>query len=287
MVAVIHHRCDVRESLCYLAADVDAEPIYLSRALVEADFVLPIVAVRPMNLSRRGDLTGVFPSLCDSATRARFADKIAAGSAADPAMKSGNTIAEEIPWLLGVQLILTVTANANGAAGEIHAGTVEAIAKRITPTLRLPDPVPPLAALVIAALDGDQQQQTWENVVRAADAALDYAEPDATIVIWSSLAEPPAGALLAIDSDFPDPPFAETDRGDGEALPTWDRSVTLAQRLGQMSEGHRLMLHSRLAREVVEPMGIGVVESAHELANLSRNFESCGVLRAASFAGGT
>ena len=37
-IPVIHHRCDIRDSLCYLAADVDAEPIYLNRALVEADF---------------------------------------------------------------------------------------------------------------------------------------------------------------------------------------------------------------------------------------------------------
>jgi hypothetical protein len=290
-IPVIHHRCDVRESLCYLAADVDAEPIYLNRALVEADFVLPIVAVRPMNISERRDVTGVFPSLSDSATRARFGDKISSGAASDPAMKSGNTIAEEVPWLLGVQLIVAVTANSNGAAGEIHAGTVEAIAKRITPTLRRPDPVPPPASLVVAALDGDQQQQTWQNVVRAAEAALAYAEPDATIVIWSSLDEPPQGALLAIDSglgidDPTERQSEQTDPSDSDGLPNWDRFTELARRLQRVTEKHRVMLHSRLPREIVEPMGIGVIESSHELVNLSRNFESCGVLRAASFAGG-
>ena len=36
---VIEHRSDNRETLSYLAADVDAEPIYLNRALVDADFV--------------------------------------------------------------------------------------------------------------------------------------------------------------------------------------------------------------------------------------------------------
>lgn len=293
-IPVILHECDNREAQCYLAADVDAEPIYLNRALVEADFVLPIVAVRPMDLSDRRDLTGVFPSLSDSATRARFQKKISLGSASDPAMKSGNTIAEEVPWLLGVQLLLTVTANSNGDAGEIHAGTVEAISKRITPTLRRPDPVPPPASLVVAALDGDQQQQTWENVVRAAEAALVYAQPDATIVIWSSLDQPPQGALLAIDFDDCDD---ETEQHDGESespatatasdkLPDWDRFAEMSRRLRRVTDQHRVMLHSRLTRETIEPMGLGVIDSAHELANLSRNYESCGVLRAASFAGG-
>ena len=44
---VLRHRSDIRESLSYLAADIDADPIYLNRAIVDADFVLPIVAVRP------------------------------------------------------------------------------------------------------------------------------------------------------------------------------------------------------------------------------------------------
>ncbi len=283
---VIPHQSDIRESLCYLAADVDAEPIYLNRALVDADFVLPVVAIRPSNLSQRRDLTGVFPSLSDSATRTRFADKISSGVASAPAMKSGNTIAEEVPWLLGVQLILGVTANSDGAAGEIHAGTLEALAKRITPTLRRPDPVPPPAELVVAALDGDAQQQTWENVARAADAALAYALPDATIVIWSSLNQPPEGALLAIDHDDEEPPATTQHGDDAETLPPRDRFSELARTLKRVAEKHRLMLHSNLPREVVEPLGLGVIESPQELANLSRHFQSCGVLRAASFAGG-
>ena len=283
---VIPHQSDIRESLCYLAADVDADPIYLNRALVDADFVLPVVAIRPSNLSQRRDLTGVFPSLSDSATRTRFADKISSGVASAPAMKSGNTIAEEVPWLLGVQLILGVTANSDGAAGEIHAGTLEALAKRITPTLRRPDPVPPPAELVVAALDGDAQQQTWENVARAADAALAYALPDATIVIWSSLNQPPEGALLAIDHDDEEPPATTQHGDDAETLPPRDRFSELARTLKRVAEKHRLMLHSNLPREVVEPLGLGVIESPQELANLSRHFQSCGVLRAASFAGG-
>lgn len=287
---VIEHRSADRESLCYLAADQDALPIYLNRVLVDADFVLPIVAVRPSNVSRRRDLTGIFPTLSDSATRVRYREYGDTPSPSDTITPAGHTIAQEVPWLLGVQVIVAVTVNSRGEVGHINAGTVEAISKRITPTLRHPDPVPPPADLVVASLDGDRQQQTWENVVRAADAALAYAQPDATIVIWSTLDEIPQGALTAIDSDFQD----ETDHSDqptatsdeGGDLPDWDRFNELASRLKEIMKKHRLMLHSHLAPDVVEPMGFGTVQSAGELANLSRGFESCGVLRAASFAGG-
>jgi hypothetical protein len=293
---VHRHQSSDRSCLCYLAADPDAEPIYLNRTLVEADFVLPIVAVRPTDYSRRRDLTGVFPTLGDSATRRRYGSTGAQG-AVDP----GEAVAREIPWLLGVHVILTVTPNSAGQAGEIRAGTIEAIAKRITPTLRRPDPVPPPAELVVASLDGDRQQQTWENVVRAAEAAQDYAEPDATIVVWSSLDEPPQGALLALDAPAEEPQLAAAEarlaqgepqngqsRTEDEAgdWPTWDRFGELARRLRQVTDRHRVMLHSRLAAETVEPLGLGVVGSPRELANLSRNFASCGVVRAASFAGG-
>lgn len=288
---VLIHQCDSREALCYLAADVDAEPIYLNRTLVDADFVLPIVAIRPSDLGDRRDLTGVFPAFSDSATRNRFDQKIQSGAASDSAMKSGNTIAEEVPWLLGVQLMLGVTSNSNGLAGEVRAGTLDSIAKRMTPTLRRPDPVPPPAALVVATLDGDEQQQTWGNVVRAAEAAMLYSEPDATIAVWSSLSTPPSPGLQALDADaLPgiDRDAIEQISGasvEDDGLPAWDVGVSLASRLRNVMGQHRVMLHSRLAPDVVERMGMGAIESATELANLSRGFESCGVLRAAQFAG--
>ena len=194
-----------------------------------------------------------------------------------------GSIAREVPWLLGVQLVLTVTTNSDGQVGEIRAGTMEAIAKRISPTLRRPDPVPPPASLVVAALDGDAQQQTWENVARAAQAAMAYAEPDATIVVWSSLERSPCGALLTLDEE---PKSMEDVETEADGLPTWDATGAMATRLQQVMTQHRVMLHSRLTRETVEPIGLGVIDSAQELANLSRGFASCGVLRAAQFAGG-
>ena len=294
---LVIHQSDDRQQLCYLAADAEASPIYLCRALVDADFVLPIVSVRPLDVRRRGDLTGIFPALADSATRERFGWKVHQGVSAKVDSKTGNSIAEEVPWLLGVQLLVSVTANSQGAVGEIHAGTVQAIAKRILPTLRRPDPVPPPASLVIAAVDGDQQQQTWENVARAADAAMDYADPEATIVVWSALQEPPSGDLLSIDfndlHESVDPSQSSiedssesTGHEESDELPPWQRFAEIARRLKRVSAKHRVMLYSQLDTESIEPLGLGVIKSPQELANLSRGFESCGVLRAASFAGG-
>ncbi|MEL6106536.1 MAG: hypothetical protein AAFU85_10880 [Planctomycetota bacterium] len=277
---VVRHQSDVRDSLSYLAADVDADPIYLNRAVVDADFVLPIVAIRPTDVAEKRDFSGIYPSLSDSATRNRFDER---ESAAVVPLGTTGSIAREVPWLLGVQLLLTVTANSDGRVGEVNAGTMEAIAKRVTPTLRRPDPVPPPASLVVAALDGDAQQQTWENVARAAQAAMAYAEPDATIVVWSTLDRQPGGSLLSLEDEVVS---TGPIRAEADVLPKWDASRVMANRLKQVLAKHRVLLHSRLSRETIEPIGLGAIESAGELANLSRGFESCGVLRAAQFAGG-
>src|SRR6056297_456891 len=76
---VVSHRPSDRRELSYLAADQAGEPIYLNRMLVDADFVLPIVAGRPVAEVHDQDLTGVYPALADSRARLRHRDQISAG----------------------------------------------------------------------------------------------------------------------------------------------------------------------------------------------------------------
>ncbi len=66
---VVRHASADRRQLSYLAADENADPIYLNRLLVDADFVLPIMAARFTDLRRPADRTGVYPWLADSAAR--------------------------------------------------------------------------------------------------------------------------------------------------------------------------------------------------------------------------
>jgi hypothetical protein len=286
---VIRHSGSQREDLRYLGADQSAEPIYLNRWLVDADFVLPIAAGRAGDVDCESDLTGIFPAFADSRARRRFLTQRGESAPEGPV---GFGSSEEPAWLLGIQLMMSVTANQRGLAGEIVAGTPDAIRKQRQPARRTPDDFPPSAPLVIASLDGDGQQQTWANAARAVNAASRYALPGGTIVLWSEIDEAMPEFCNNNDQPAADDPASHADSSrvpeDGEeGFPVWNAFEAPAKTLARVNEDFRLLIHSRLDPETIESMGFGVVSTAEELEHLSRAFDACGVIRAAQFAGMT
>jgi hypothetical protein len=279
-IDVVRHHSSDRESVRYLGASELADPIYLNRRIVDADFVLPIVAGRPLDISSAHDLTGVFPAFADSASKRRHREQVCQSQ---PQGESANP--QEACWLLGVQIMISVTANSNGEVAQVIAGTTDAVRKQLTPLRRMPDEFPPSAALVIASLDGSAQQQSWWNAARAVAAASRYVDSGGTIVLWSAIDDPPSGRLLSLDDERA--LQAEEDLQEGEDFPIWDESTGPAQTLARIASEHRVLIHSRLEDQTIESMGLGSVSSREQLAQLSQSYESCGVLRAAQFAGTT
>jgi hypothetical protein len=279
-IQVTRHESSHRESLRYLGADQAADPIYLNRLLVDADFVLPIVAGRPLDSACPHDLTGVFPAFADSASRVRYRRQLGSPFRVKPAV---DDVAEPA-WMLGVQLMVSVMASDRGLVGEIVAGSLQAIGQCLS-SIRSRSVPPPLAPLVIASLDGDAQQQSWCNAARAVAAASCYVRPGGTIVLWSEIAVPPAGRLLNLAS--PDA-LLEGDALDAaDGFPAWDESTTPAQILASIAADHRVLIHCRLDDETIEATGLASIQDIDELSRLSRSFDSCGVLRAAQFAANT
>lgn len=283
---VIRHQSSDRSSLRYLGADQDAEPVYLNRRLVDADFVLPIVVGRPHDTRAAHDLTGIFPSFADSASRSRLRrGTFAKNHSAEEAVAH----AVEPRWLLGVQMMLCVMINDEGEACEVVAGTPDAIHKELSPSRPAGSEYPPASKLVVASLDGDTQQQTWTNAARAISAASHYVEPGGTIVLWSDIENSPSGCMLELGADetidfdaIVDPP-----REDESDFPAWDPSNAVARTIQRVAAEYRILVHSRLSEEEIESMGLAVIHDNEELARLSKKYESCGVLRAAQFAGTT
>ena len=276
VVQVVRHEASHRESLRYLGADVAAHPIYLNRSLVDADFVLPIVAGRPKDESGLLDGTGIFPFYSDSCSRARFYQS-------DEPVEEAPSDPSEPAWLLGVQIMLSVTPNSEACVGEIIAGTPDAIEKQRKSARQAPDGFPPPAKLVIASLDGSRQQQTWQNAARAIAAAERYCEPSGTIVLWSQIEEAPSRSLAGI-GDEKSPIHSQTPPAEGE-FPSWDPTLNPARTFVRVGRQHRVLVHAAMNGELIEALGLGWIEDVDELTKLIRSHDSCGVLRAAQFAG--
>ena len=270
------HQPANREALRFLGPDAAGYPIYLNRCLVDADFVLPITSGRCGDLDCQSDLYGFFPAFSDSASRLRLLNPPleVSAEAADP---------NEPAMLLGAQLVLSITSSDAGQAAQIIAGTTIGIRKRLQETRHVPNSKTP-TSLVVASLDGNQQQQTWHNLARATASAARIADTSGTLVLWTDISDAPTGCLLRISDDT-----AELGKNSqteiGEDLPLWDPTLTPAYTLRKLTQEYRILLHSGLPPEEVEALGIGTIQSGEELRNLTRSFANCNILRAASFYG--
>lgn len=284
-IGVFRHCSSDRASLRYLGADRLADPIYLDRRLVDADFVLPIVTGRPLDTCCVHDMSGVFPWFADSRSRARHRAQLASES--QPSCEAAGPI-EESSWMLGVQIMVAVTASDSGAAAEVMAGTPDALRKRLTPSRRPEGGFPPSAPLVVASLDGQFAQQSWSNAARAAAAASRFTSPGGTIVLWTAIDQAPQGRLCSAGDPVLESELAQgADEQSDEEFPAWDPSIESARTLARIASEHRLLVHSRLPADTIESMGLAALESADDLTRLSRSFDECGVLRAAQYAGTT
>src|SRR5690606_27965360 len=139
-------------------------PIYLNRSLVDADLVIPIAVARPPGaLDPATETGGVFPVFADMQSQRRRRASILRGE------RGRSKEASQAAWLLGLQLVVTVVPTNDGDVGRVVAGTPAGIDRVVAAQLESAwqRGGPRQAALVVACLDGDQQQQTWENVGRA------------------------------------------------------------------------------------------------------------------------
>ncbi len=268
-VNVVVHQSSERGSLRYIAADVAADPIYLNRYLVDADLVLPIVTNHLGNADRVQDLTRVFPAFADSASRYRFQSKTEASENATP----------ETAWQLGIHLMVTVSATKEGRVSSVIAETPFGAQQRLKQLERRPA-FPEKPTLVVVSLDGDRQHQTWVSAARAVRLAAGQIESGGTIVVWTEIDSAPSGQLLALGSEVDQ---ADEPDQSADGFPAWDDSAEAAQIFERFGQEYRLMVHSRVDRESIESIGLGVVGSVDELSRLSASFESCGVIRAAQF----
>jgi hypothetical protein len=272
------HRPSDRESLRFLGPDASGNPMYLNRWLVDADFVLPIMSGRSGDLDRQHDLYGFFPAFSDTASRLHLLS---------PPPEAGVETADpnEPAWALGAQLILCVTSSTTGEVADVVAGTVDSIRKRLQETRYVSQRRSP-TSLVVASLDGDHQQQTWQNVARAAAAAARVSDSGGTIVLWTRLSDAPSGHLLSLTEPSVVLPSGSQMLTEDE-FPSWDPMLAPAETLRSLIQDYRVLLRSELTPEQTESIGIGHIESSEELSKLTRSFSACKILRAASFCGST
>jgi nickel-dependent lactate racemase len=275
---LVHDPTD-RNAMGYLTVSAENQPIYLNRALQDADVVLPIGCLRvETTAGYHGIHSVVFPTYSDRETLDRYHAPSNEDSDVPRRRRGKETV--EAACLLGVITTIQVIPGSGDSILHILAGD---------PTRVLAEgqlrcdavwhyEVPQRAQLVIAGIEGNARSQTWENLAHAVTSALHVVEEGGVIAICSELATAPGEALqqLAAADDY------ETTWHEMRRQRSAD-AVSASQLLKAMQQA-RIFLLSQLEEEEVAELGIAPVADAHEIIRLASRFESCIILANAQYA---
>jgi nickel-dependent lactate racemase len=265
----VHDPAD-QSALSYLAAAKDASPIYLNRALCDADVVLPVGTTRPeSSLGYLGIPGGLYPTFSDESTLRRFRAPAAARHAGQNAKRRDQ--AAEVAWLLGVSLFLQVVPGSGTSLLHVVAGQPDRVATECRQLCERAwvHRVPRKADLVVAAIEGDSTEQTWDNLGRALFSASQICTDNGTIVLCTDLNRPPGPALRQLAN------AAEDEQARRQVLRQRSADAVAATVLLETRDRQHVYLLSRLDAEFVESLGCGYVPDPFTVERLAEQSASC------------
>ena len=278
-VTLLAHDPTDRRQLAYLAANEAGEAILLHRALHEADVVLSIGCLRADEAAGYFGIHGVvYPAFSDVKTLQRFRTSESLNERRNR-QRDLTAEAEHAAWLLGVNFTIQVIPAAGDRLLHVLAGQSDSVQRHGRDLYRAAwsCPAPDRASLVVAGIEGDAAQQTWENFGRTLHAADQFVEEDGAIVVCCDLAEHPGPALRYIaNAESREAALRHVDQHrPADALP--------AAQLVRALLNHKVYLLSRLDPAVVEELDVIPIAKPEELNRLARQHASCTVLSNAPY----
>jgi len=121
-IRLIDHDSKSRRALAFLATTRSGAPIWLNRALTDADMVVPIGCVHGRAVPGHFGLHGaIYPTFADAETQARFRSPRTLGSRGRHRRSFVDAV-EEVGWLLGIAFTVQIVPGACDAVQQVVAG---------------------------------------------------------------------------------------------------------------------------------------------------------------------
>ncbi len=271
-ISLVEHLPTSRNEHAYLATTAEGRTIHLNRVLCEADVVIPIACMQsgPAGGSYGA---GLYPTFSTQETIERYRNPSLANSDSEIAERARHE-ANEVAWLLGVLFAIQTVPGQGGTLLSVVAGMYEAATRRADELYREAwnFSVPQRAGLVVAAIEGDDSEQTWENVGRAIAAASHVVADEGIIAVLSEVAIEPGEGVRRVH-DFENPRQALRELRKVRPVDVFP-AIQLARALSRA----RVYFHSRLSEGVIEELGMAPVDEAEDIARLASRHSSCVVL---------
>jgi len=278
-IAITVHDPKDSSQLAYLAAAKNGEPIYMSRAIVDADFAIPVGCVRLRgSLGNLGIPGGVFPTFADVQTQERLVHSSHLQDATQ--LERQRQEASESAWLLGARFMVQVIPGAGANLLHVLCGDVDSVVERAKAlSSSVWDcQVPRRAELLVATLEGDIEQHSWENLGKTLHAASPLVEDGGAIVVCSDLSARPGLALSRMigADDLESAQRAITAESSEDRLAAAQLISTLRK--------FRVYALSQIDHATLEDLWIAPVVNAKEVVNLCIRSKSFTVLQNSQYA---
>lgn len=278
-VAIETHCPETQGKLALLASSHDGKPVYLNRTLLDADLVVPIGCLRDAStIGYHGRYGGLFPAFADAKTQQRFR-KPAAPRMQHQTIRTQREEIDEVGWLLGTQFTVQVIPGGSGRLLKVLAGEFREV-------FRVGDAeyqaawrwcFPHRASLVLAAISGGAEQQTWENLAQALVVASKLVTEGGAIALCTQLTLEPGQAVASLSQvDDLEAAMKQIRR---EAAVDAVSAIQLARTLEQA----KIYLLSQLDESLVDDLGMAPMTEPADVERLARRHESCIVLANAQY----
>lgn len=267
----------IESATAYLAADAEARPLYMARALVDADVVVAIGRFGwDASLAGRSPEGDLWPAFGRASDRDGLA--LAMLRLGRKALVDWRSNLHDITWQLGVMASLRLVPGRDGALHAASFGFPEESARvaRVAATGWRPHVDDP-ADVAVATLS--RATPCFRDLVRGVAAAARVTTPDATICVVGNIAKPPGLVVTRWRQGVPLEPLLR------EAAKSRDPAIVAdaldAKLLARAMGERRLVILSQLTADVVEEFGFGHAADAAVIERLANRAEHVAILHEA------
>ncbi|MCR9293323.1 MAG: lactate racemase domain-containing protein [bacterium] len=270
-VRVELHDPDDQNHVAYVAANSDAEPIYMNRTLVDADVAIPVTCCRPATALDYLGAYGIYPLLSDRSTRGAF---YRLSKLDDPNAHSRLTSwADQAARWAGFMVEIQVVPAGKDRVAAVLSGLTEPLEEASRELMsKIWSTRTPPADLTIALLDGEAYQN-WLGIARALHSANRCTHHRGAIVLCTQARESLGRSLGRLRNS------QSTSSGLAEKI---SRDVTddaiAASLVHQTTMDKHVYLVSNMQSPTIESLGMGVIEREQELQHLVDQFDSTLIL---------
>jgi nickel-dependent lactate racemase len=262
-VSIERHDPDDVNCVSYVAADEEAQPIYINRVLVDADVVIPISCARSRDAIDYLGSFSVFPLFSNRDIRGQFYSYARLSDYSEHQKLIDRS--DQAAWWLGLLCGVQIVPAGNDQVGAILCGLLSAVDETVQERLTKSEVDEELTDLVIACLDSPAQD--WFQVAHALHHAARFSSQGGTIVLCTELAEAIGPALRRLkDAQSTREQISKRIAKD----PTDDSLAAGA--IFEATRDRHLYFISKHRSDTVESLGMGVLANEEQLIHLARQY---------------